>query len=52
MAALNGCAPKRVTVTGSHTFTVEASPAELAAPYTTGGIMTQVKQPATVAFQR
>ncbi|TYZ63723.1 hypothetical protein PybrP1_003692 [[Pythium] brassicae (nom. inval.)] len=54
---LNECAPRRVTVTGPFTFTLDplddADAAQFArgAP-SVGGYVTQVKQPLTVAFQR
>ncbi|DBA02358.1 TPA: hypothetical protein N0F65_007177, partial [Lagenidium giganteum] len=54
---LNGCEPRKITVTGPYTFTLdiedEADKARFAnAVYKDGGYVTQVKQPITLKFQQ
>ncbi|KAI9336082.1 hypothetical protein BDR26DRAFT_839052 [Obelidium mucronatum] len=48
MEALNGCEPRKVTVSGPYTFKIGDT--SNLGNYKTGGIFTQVKQPRTLKF--
>ena len=50
MPGLNGCAPRRVAVTGPYSFTI-GDTTGLGGAHVRGGSVLQVKQPATLRFQ-